>query len=185
MAGIELATARLDLRQPKADDFASSHTLTESDEMRRFLGREPPSREDSFNRLLRNAGSWGLFGHGIFVVIERETGAHVGGCGLFRGQRGLGDDFDPYPEAGWIVAQDRWGRGYASEAMEAALAWFDEAFGGRTVCMIEPGNTGSERIAAKLGYRPIGTARYKDDEVMRYARAHSSRHPSAGWGPSE
>lgn len=167
---VSLATARLDLRQPTADDFASSHALTAGPEMRRFLGRDPPDTEDSFNRLLRNAGSWSLFGHGNFVLIERASGKHVGGCGLFRSLRGLGDDFDPYPEAGWVIAHDRWGLGYAHEAMTSVLAWFDAEDGGRTVCMIEPGNIASERLAAKLGYASIGIATYKNEEVMRYAR---------------
>lgn len=109
------------------------------------------------------------------MVMEHETRAHVGGCGLFRGARGLGDDFDPFPEAGWVIARDRWGLGYATEAMTGVLAWFDAQFGGRTVCMIEPGNTASERIAERLGYAPIGLTRYKGDDVMRYAREVSSR----------
>lgn len=179
MAEIVLETERLHLRQATADDFAASHALTASPEMRRFLGRDPPSTEDSFNRLLRNAGSWSLFGYGNFVVIERASGVHVGGCGLFRSLRGLGDDFDGWPEAGWVVAYDRWGLGYAREAMTAILAWFDAEHGCRTVCMIEAGNTASERLADKLGYTSIGPARYKGDEVMRYARdkaaAFSSR----------
>ena len=56
--------------------------------------------------------------------------------------------------------------------MRTVLAWFDRALGiRRTVCMITPGNTASECLAAKLGYQPIGLSRYRDDEeVMRYAR---------------
>lgn len=162
-------TERLHLRPPTLDDFELSYALTASEEMRRFLGRTL-DREDSFARHLRNAGCWSLFGHGPFSVIERASGDYVGGCGLFRALRGLGDDFDPYPEAGWVIGQPSWSRGYATEAMTAILAWFDAAFGGRTVCMIVPGNTASERIAAKLGYEPIGLATYKEAEVMRYAR---------------
>lgn len=167
---VELTTRRFHLRQPTAADFETTHALTQAPEMRTFLGREPPSLEDSFNRHLRNAGSWALYGHGIFIVDEIGGARHVGGCGLFRTHRDLGEDFDLCPEAGWVIAHDRWGLGYATEAMIAILAWFDAAFGGRTVCMIEPRNTASERIAEKLGYSPIGEARYKDDEIMRYAR---------------
>ena len=172
MAGIELETERLILRQPVGDDLESRHALVAGEEMRRYLGREPPSLEDSFNRLLRDAGCWALFGWGSFMVFERASRVHVGGCGLFRGARGLGNDFDPFPEAGWVIGHDRWGRGYATEAMTAILGWSEATHGiGRTVCMIAPGNGASERIAAKLGYRPIGEGQYKGDEIMRYARA--------------
>jgi RimJ/RimL family protein N-acetyltransferase len=37
--------------------------------------------------------------------------------------------------------------------------------------MISPGNRASKRVAAKLGYEPIGLSRYKGgEELMRYAR---------------
>lgn len=164
-------TERLHLRPAELPDFESFHALTQSDRMRRFLGRDPPSKEDSFNRLLRNAGCWHLLGWGPFMVIERSSDRHVGGCGLFRGIRGLGDDFDPFPEAGWVIAEQSWGKGYAAEAMRSILAWFErEHGGGRTVCMITAGNAASERIAARLGYEPIGAAEYKGDPVMRFAR---------------
>ena len=164
-------TPRLHLRQWRLDEFEPFHALTESGTMRRFLGRDPPSREDSLNRMVRNAGCWSLFGWGPFAVVERESGEAVGGCGLFRSLRGLGDDFDPFPEAAWVIAHSRWGRGYATEAMRAILAWFDAEHGGaRTVAIVTRGNAASERIAAKLGYAPIGEAEYKGDRVMRYAR---------------
>ena len=164
-------TDRLHLRPWEYQDVDDLYQLTLDDRMRTFLGTWVPSREDSHNRLLRNGGCWHFLGWGPFKAIERESGEIVGNIGLFDGFRGLGEDFDPYPEAGWIVRHQSWGRGYASEAMSAILDWFDrEHGGGRTVCMISIGNKGSERIAEKLGYRPIGLGEYKGEELMRYAR---------------
>jgi len=164
-------TDRLHLRPWRLDEHETLHALTASETMRRFLGRDPPSLEDSFNRIMRNGGGWHFLGWGTFAAIERASGEIVGNCGLFRSLRGLGGDFDPYPEAGWIVAESRWGRGYAKEAMAAVLAWFEnEHGGGRTVAMISPGNAASERLAAKLGYCAFGDAEYKADPVRLYAR---------------
>ena len=164
-------TERLHLRPWRLDEFERFHGLTASDAMRRFLGHEPPSLQDSYNRLMRTGGCWHYLGFGTFAVVEGETGEVVGNCGLFRTIRGLGDGFDGYPEAGWVIADSRWGRGYAGEAMKAALEWFDAEHGGRrTVAMIVPGNEPSERVAAKLGYMPFGLADYKGEQVMRYAR---------------
>jgi RimJ/RimL family protein N-acetyltransferase len=171
LSATTIDTERLHLRPAELSDIESFHALTQTDQVRRFLGRDPPSKEDSFNRLLRNAGCWHLLGWGPFMVLERASAAHVGGCGFFRAARGLGDDFDPFPEAGWVIAEGSWGRGYATEAMAAIINWFESAHGGgRTVCMITCGNDASERTAAKLGYQPIGIAEYKGDTVMRYAR---------------
>lgn len=173
---VTLDTPRLHLRPLEPGDFEDLHALTTAPAMRRHLSGDA-SREESFKRLLGVAGGWAWFGYSTFAVIERESGLYVGNCGLFRMERDLEPPFaaEPFaadaPEAGWIVRGDRWGRGYAGEAMDAALGWFDRAFGPQHVnCMIVPGNIASERLANRLGFRPIGPASHKGESVMRYAR---------------
>jgi RimJ/RimL family protein N-acetyltransferase len=167
---IIVETDRLRLSPWLFEDFEIMHGLTVDDRMRTFLGPTPSSREDSFNRLMRSAGCWHYFGWGPFKAVDKNSGEVVGGLGLFRAMRDLGSDFDPFPEAGWTVRAQHWGTGFATEGMRAILDWFDREHGGRTVCIISPGHTASERIAEKLGYRPIGLADYKDEPVMRFAR---------------
>ncbi len=123
------------------------------------------------------ARGWATFGFSTFAVIERETGRYVGNCGLFRMIRDMDPPFpDGAPEAGWIIAADRQGLGYAREAMAAVLEWFDTTFDHPlSVAMIVPGNVASERIAAALAYRPIGEALHMGDTVVRYGR----RRPGA------
>ena len=166
-----LTTERLTLRPPEAGDFGALYTLTESPEMRRFLGADEPTRADSFARMLRNAGSWSLYGYGSFIVHEHASGALVGNCGIFHSYRGLGDDFDNRAEAGWIIAQGHWGKGYAIEAMAAALDWFDRAHGTDVVAMIETGNVASEKVATKLGFSLVRTATLSGASMTLYARA--------------
>jgi len=168
---VTIDTERLQLRPWELDDAQVLYDLTASDRMRTFLGPERPSPEESFNRLLRNGGCWHFFGWGPFKAIERSSGEIVGSLAIFRAIRGLGRDFDRFPETGWIIREQSWGLGLATEGMRAILDWFDrEHRGGRTVCMISIGNKASERIAEKLGYLPIGKGDYKGEEVMRYAR---------------
>jgi len=155
-----LTTARYELWQPRADDLADLFDLTRDEETRRFLGGFVPSEADSFARLLRNAGSWALWGYGTFMVRRRGEARIVANCGVFRSHRGFGAEqgLDNVPEAGWIVHRDAWGQGLASEVMPAALAWFDATHGRqRTACMIEEGHGASEAIAAKLGFVRYGT----------------------------
>ena len=167
---VRIETARLLLRPPVIDDFDDLHALTASPQMREHLAGFA-NVEDDYKRLLGNIGGWATFGFGTFSVIERDTDAFVGNCGLFRLLRGLGEGFDGHPEAGWIIAGDRWGRGYATEAMTAALDWFERTHAiARTVCMIAPGNIASEAIAARLGYRPMRRAEHRGDPVQLYAR---------------
>lgn len=168
MAWIE--TARLLLRPPVIEDFDDLHALTASPQMRQHLSGFS-NIEDDYKRLLATLGGWATFGFGTFSVIERETGSYVGNCGIFRLLRGLGEGFDGHPEAGWIVTGTRWGKGYATEAMLAAIDWFERThLITRTVCMISPGNKPSEAIAAKLGYRATRLAEHRGEPVQLYAR---------------
>jgi len=148
-----LTTERLELWQLTPADRAEVHELTLGEEMRRYLEPGEPNEVDSFQRFLRSAGSWALYGYGILALREPGQSEIAGTCGLFHSFRGFGKGMDDVPEAGWIIGHRHWGKGYASEAMAAVLAWFDEAFGPRrVVCMIEEGNDASHAVARKLGF---------------------------------
>jgi RimJ/RimL family protein N-acetyltransferase len=151
-----LTTDRLDLYRPHADDLAGLKALMEPDAMRLHLGRDAPTLVDTFARLTRNAGSWAMYGYGTFMVRERGSSVIIGNCGVFHSWRGIAA-FDNVAEAGWIIAADHWGRGYAAEAMTAALDWFDRVHAIRPVmAMIAPANAPSLALAARLGFAAFG-----------------------------
>ena len=133
--GPVLTTERLELWRPAASDHAGLLALITPEPVRRFLGPAQATPEDAFARLLRNAGSWALYGYGVFIVRERGRAGIVATCGVFHSWRGfgakVGTGMDDVPEAGWIIAEPHWGQGYASEAMQAALGWFDREHGVR------------------------------------------------------
>ena len=63
------------------------------------------------------------------------------------------------------------GKGYAAEAVTAALAWVDDELNApRTVCMISPDNAASHRLAARVGYRPYAEGAYKGGTVQLLER---------------
>jgi len=162
-----LATERLDLRLPVAADLAAITAIASHAETGRHLGRHTSSA-DHFVRFCRNAGSWLLYGYGAFTVRLRGSGEVVGNCGVFHSWRGLGEDFDDFPEAVWILRHDQVGRGLALEAMNAALAWFERQHGARRlVCMIDPDNAPSLRLAGKLSFRPLREAALPEGECVR------------------
>lgn len=178
MRALVITTERLELWRPQLGDLPGLLELTRADEARRFLGSFVPSEMDSFARLHRNAGSWALHGYGTFMVRLRGHQQIVGNCGVFRSHRGFGVELglDDVPEAGWIVHPDHWGKGVAREAIQAALAWFDQVHGSqRIACMIEAGHAASETLAAKLGFAEY--ARHQPPEgreLVLYARELSS-----------
>ncbi len=168
---IMLETPRLILRPYTLDDFEPFCAMTSDPDVLRFIGRQPLSREDVWGRLLRYAGHWALLGHGIFAVIEKETGLFVGETGLADCRRGLGAQFDGVGEAAWVFARRAQGLGYGTEAAAAAHRWYDGTQGRvRTVCLIHPENGASLRLAQKLGYQAFDRCTYKDDPAIMLER---------------
>lgn len=166
-----LRTERLELWRPRADDLPGLVELIAAEETRRFLGSTEPSPKDQFARLLRQAGSWSLYGYGTLFVRERGQDTLIGSCGVFHSWRGLGQGMDDVPEAGWIVHRDHWGRGIAGEAMRATLAWFDTAIGPRRIAaMIGETNVASQAVAARLGFVECGRQVFEDSPVILYER---------------
>jgi RimJ/RimL family protein N-acetyltransferase len=168
---IVLETERLLLRPHRLSDHTQRCEMTSDPETMRFVGGQPQSAEENWSRILRYAGHWALFGYGLFAVEEKASGRLAGEVGLMHFRRGLGDDFDPFPEGAWILARWAEGRGYASEAIEAVIGWHEEMHGdGRQVCIIAPDNLPSLRLAAKLGFLPYREAPYHGNEVILHAR---------------
>lgn len=166
-----LRTERLELRAHRREDFEALAALWADPEVTRFIGGKPASAQDSWFRLMRYMGLWPLLGFGYWAVCEAETGAYLGDVGFADFKRGLGPSFDGVPEGGWSLAAAAKGKGYATEAMRAAQGWLDAAQARpRCVCMIEPANTASVRVALKLGYRRLGEATYGASPVLMYER---------------
>lgn len=164
-------TERLRLRGHRIDDFERSCALTSDPVAVHFIFQKPLTREEVWGRLHRLVGHWTLLDYGLFVVEERATGRMIGEVGLADFRRGLGSDFDGCPEFAWMLASDAHGKGYATEAARAALAWMEGRFAPpRTVCIIDSANVASLRVASKLGFKAYGEAEYKDKTVLKLER---------------
>lgn len=164
---LRLESERLMLSVAGRDDYILMRDLVADPQVHRYLGpRADDPTTDMFSRALRAAGSWHLYGYGMFMIREKSTGAFVGQAGMFHTMRGFGKGLDDVPEAAWILAREHWGKGYAFEAMLTALEWFDAGFTGspdasaRIACMIERDNAASVRLAERLGF-----ARY-DEHIL-------------------
>lgn len=166
-----LDTERLRLRGHRLDDFDACLALASDPVAVRFIFQKPLTPEEVWARLLRSAGHWALLDHGLFAVEERATGRMIGEVGLADFRRGLGSDFDGVPECAWLMSGDVHGKGYATEAVRAAIGWMEARFApARTVCIIDPDNAASLGVAAKLDYKAYGEAEYKGRPVIKLQR---------------
>lgn len=138
--------------------------------MTRFTGGRPFTREESWARMLRYAGHWAWFGFGFWAVEDREDGRYVGELGFAHFERAIEPPIT-VPEAGWSFVVAAHGRGFASEGVRAALAWGDAHLGAaKTVCLIDPGNVASIRVARRCGFVETPTARYKGAITLTFER---------------
>lgn len=165
-----LDTERLTLRGHTPDDYDECAALWGDAQVTRYIGGRPSTPEEVWTRLLRYAGMWALLGFGYWVVRERETGRFVGELGFADFRREITPPLDA-PEAGWVLAPWAHGRGYATEAVHAALAWGDAHLAApRTVCMISPDNAASIRVAEKCGYRELARISFKGEDTLLFER---------------
>ncbi|PMS17823.1 GNAT family N-acetyltransferase [Trinickia dabaoshanensis] len=161
----EIDTERLMLRLPSREHFERSVAMWSDAEVTRFIGGRSFTREETWARLLRYVGHWQMLDYGYWVVLERETGSYIGEVGFADYHRDLGPTSSGAPEAGWALVPRVHGKGYATEAVRAATRWADRRWpNGRTICMIDPQNALSLRVAEKCGYAPVRRATYRGVE---------------------
>jgi len=136
-----------------------------------YAGGQPLNEQESWSRFLRYIGHWQLLGFGYWVAEEKETRSFVGEIGFADYKRDLQPSLDGIPEIGWVLASSFHGRGFATEAVRAAVAWGDVHFPStRTACIIAPQNVASIRVAEKCGYRGPLPAAYKGKPTLLYFR---------------
>jgi RimJ/RimL family protein N-acetyltransferase len=166
-----LATERLTLRGHTLDDFADSMALWTDPAITRFIGGRPSTEEECWARLMRYLGHWALVGYGYWAIYETATGRFVGEAGFADFKREIEPSFERAPEGGWALAPWAHGKGYAFEALAAMTAWREAAFGPtRLVCMINPENGPSLKLAQRLDFKPYAQTIYKDAEVVLLER---------------
>lgn len=148
-AVLTLDTPRLRLRQLANTDFDAYASLCADAEVMRYVGDHGPlSREDSWRQFAMLVGHWELRGYGMWAVEELSGGAFVGRVGLHYPEGW------PDREVGWALARPYWGRGYALEAVSAALrVAFEMLHWPRVISLIAPLNHRSIRLAERLGER--------------------------------
>lgn len=166
-----LLTDRLVLRPHGASDLDAVAGLWADPEVVRFIGGHPLGREEAWRGLLRHVGHWALLGFGYWTVHERRTGAFVGEVGFADNHREVVPSFAGAPECGWALAPGAQGRGFAGEALRAALAWSDARDAtARTVCLIHPDNAASLRLAGRVGFQPYATGLYRGEARLLFER---------------
>lgn len=165
-----LTTERLVLRGHVVDDFAACHALWSDPEVTRHIGGRAFSGEEVWARLLRYVGHWSALGYGFWALTDRATGQFLGELGFADFHRDISPSLDGMPEMGWALMPHAHGRGVASEAIAAALAWSDTQFQAPVCCIIDPDNIASIRVAEKNGFKETARTTYHGAPTIQFRR---------------
>jgi RimJ/RimL family protein N-acetyltransferase len=146
---IILETKRLVLRRQVMEDLEALWALYCDPEVTRYIPDAPKSREEARQEL-----EWHQNGHprnpdlGLWATLHKESGRFIGRCGLLPWTI----DGQEEVEVAYSLAREFWGQGLASEAAHAIAAYaFGQLHLRRLVCLIEPANLASMRVARKMG----------------------------------
>jgi len=144
-----LESERLFFRRLVMEDLDALYKLYSNPEIRQYFPEGVLNHEETKEEL-----KWFLNGHpkhpelGLWATIHKPSGKFIGRCGLLpwtiEGQNEV--------EIAYLLDKEFWGQGLASEG---ALAIRDYAFKKlgllRLVCLIDPKNIASQKVAEKIG----------------------------------
>lgn len=142
-----LETERLRLRPYREDDLADLHAMfSDPDHMQWYPFTF--DREETQGWIDRRFEEYREDGFGLWIVEDRGTREFLGTAG--PGVRIVGEV--PHVEIGWHTKPGRKGEGIAPEAGAAARDWaFANLDVDHLISIVRPENTGSNRVAQKIG----------------------------------
>ncbi len=137
-------TERLILRGWREEDFEPFAAMMADPEVMRFIGGVQ-AKNDAWRTMAAIIGHWHLRGHGFWAVERKTDSAFIGRIGLWRPEGW------PQMEAGWAVAREHWGKGYATEAAKASLDYGFRHFPvAKLISLIHADNRNSQAVAARV-----------------------------------
>jgi len=166
-----IQTERLCLRPLRAEDFEPVCRIWADPENVRFVGGKSSTPSQSWRRVVSSAGYWPILGYGYWALEEISSGNFIGLVGFADFKRDEPAGFSGDPEIGYVIDKSIHGKGYGREVMTACMNWMDDTHGrSRTICMVEPDNIASVKIAERLGYKTYDEGEIDGTKVLLMER---------------
>ncbi len=154
-------TQRLLVRQLADTDFSDMYRLLSDPETMRYIRAPYTEEQQARDRML----FWAEYakkcpGLGTLVIELKDSGAFVGFC---VARHVAYDPSSQEYEIGYILAPEFRGQGLASELVPPLSRYcFEQSQAQHLVAFTDPGNTASQRVLTKSGFRYIGTRQTAD-----------------------
>jgi len=158
-----ITTPRLVLRDFREDDWAAVHEYAADLDVVRYMPWGPNSEKDTMAFIERALAARAETPRTKFefAVTLAETTRLIGGCGIRVASR-----TDRSADMGYCLRKDAWGRGYATEAAAAVVAFgFDVLNSHRVFATCDTENLASARVLEKVGMRR--EAHFRGDTRLR------------------
>ena len=142
-------TPRLLLRHFTLDDGEFVLRLLNEPSFHEYIGDKGVRTLEGAHGYLSSGpiASYAKHGHGLNLVVLRETGVPIGMCGLIK------RDTLESPDIGYAFVPEAWGVGYAREAASVILASAWQDFGmTRVLAITNAQNDPSQRLLLTLGF---------------------------------
>ena len=154
---IIIETARLILREIEWTDEEGMYELDSDPEVHLYLGNKPVTgMQESRNAIAQIRRQYDENGTGRWAVIEKHENRFIGWAGL-KLYRDEVNGHRNFLEVGYRLIKKYWGKGYATEAAQAAVVFgfkglnAPEIFG-----MADVNNSASIRVLEKCGMTHTG-----------------------------
>lgn len=170
MSAPEITTPRLRLRSWRDSDLEPWTKLCTDPRVMRYLSAQTPEQIGRlaalgrFQMAVNPYGGWAVEAPGVADLI--------GAVGLQF--HGFESDFTPCMEVGWRLAYEFWGKGYATEAASAVLAYaFERLHLDEIVSMSHVENKRSFALMERIGLRYVSDIQWpllpEGDPLRPYA----------------
>jgi RimJ/RimL family protein N-acetyltransferase len=143
-----LETERLILRRFTAGDAAFILRLLNEPSFIQNIGDRGVRTLEHAERYLADGPieSYQRHGHGLWLVVLKDTLQPIGMCGLLKREQ------LPDVDLGYAFLPEFWSSGYAHESARAVLGWAASRAIQRIVAIVSSGNAASIRLLEKLGF---------------------------------
>lgn len=166
-----LETDRLILRAHTRTDFEPCFKMWSDPRVTEYIGGKPSTEQETWFRLMRYLGHWPLLGFGFWAAEEKQSGQFIGEMGFADFKREMTPSIQGVPELGWALRSEFHGKGYATEALKKIITWSQQQYSWKkTVCIINPENKISIRVADKCGYTLMCQAEMGGKPILLFER---------------
>jgi RimJ/RimL family protein N-acetyltransferase len=166
-----IVTERLRLDPQTVEDAVEMSGVLSDPALYRFIGGSPPTIDDVLERFAKQAAGRSPDGTEEWrnwIIRRRADEVAVGTvqATIAHGVRAA--------DVAWVIGTTWQGRGYATEAASALVAWLLERRVRTVQANIHPDHAASEAVARRAGL--VQTSRMVDGERVWRRRAGTARH---------